>query len=130
MALRLTLKPAERVIIGGALLRNGGSKSIKLMVENEVPVLRESNILRPADVQTPCQRIYLALQLIYTDEAKQESHIVMYRTLADQVREAAPSADKYIKPIDALVADGDYYEALKRARSLLEYEQELLTHAG
>ena len=40
MALRLKLKPGERVIVGGAVVRNGSSRA-ELFVENDTPVLRE-----------------------------------------------------------------------------------------
>ena len=51
MALRLRLKAGERVIVGGAILRNG-SKGTELVVENETPVLRENDVLRLDAVRT------------------------------------------------------------------------------
>jgi flagellar protein FlbT len=44
--------------------------------------------------------------------------------------EAAPSAWKYIATINNQILTGDLYKALKYARKLIEYEQELLTNAS
>ena len=73
MSLRLSLKPHEKIILGGAVLRNGSNRA-EIFIENEVPVMRESDILSPHAVRTPCERIYLALQLLYVDPARAEEH--------------------------------------------------------
>ena len=127
MALRLTLKPRERVIVGGAAIRNGGSRAL-LLIENEVPVLRESDILSPAAVRTPCQRIYLALQLAYVDGARAAEHLAAYEILASDVRQAAPSLGPELDAIDETVRAGRIYQALKTAQGLLQRERELVTH--
>jgi len=126
MALRLTLKPHERVIVGNAVIRNGDSRN-RLLIENRVPVLRESDILSPGAVQSPCERIYLALQLIYVDPGAADQHLETFQALVAEVLEAAPSCSRLIRPIRAHMAAGRYYEALKSARLLLRYERELMS---
>ena len=37
MALKITLKPGERMVIGGAVLTNGNSASCDLVIENKTP---------------------------------------------------------------------------------------------
>ncbi len=44
MALKISLKPDERIIIGGAVLQNGGARS-DFVIENSVPILREKDIM-------------------------------------------------------------------------------------
>jgi flagellar biosynthesis repressor protein FlbT len=127
MALRLSLKPRERVIIGGAVLKNGGS-AVHLTVENRVPVLRQADVLSPREAQTPCKRVYLALQLLYLDPENAASHLETYRTLVGEVATAAPSTRPLIAAVDAQVQAGDHYRALKAARPLIEYEGKLLHH--
>ena len=127
MSLRLVLKPHERVIIGGAVVRNGPTRT-QFHVENEVPLLREIDILSPGDADTPCRRVYLALQLMYVDPDRHEDHKHTYRELVDDVRTAAPSSDGLLAEIEDHVDAGRYYQALKRARALLHFEEELLTH--
>ncbi len=125
MALRLTLKPNERVIIGGAVIRNGEARA-ELFITNEVPVLREQDILSPGAVQTPCERIYLAIQLMYVDPAQGGAHGATLRSLLHEVLEAAPSCSLLIEDIEGLVAAGRLYQALKSARALIAHEKELM----
>ena len=91
MALRLTLKPNERAILGGAVLTNGKHRA-ELFVETEVPVLRGSDILSPSMVRTPCERIVLAIQLMYVDPQRRSAHEQTYRTLVDDVLDASPTS--------------------------------------
>jgi flagellar protein FlbT len=67
MALKISLKPDERIIIGGAVVQNGGARS-DFVIENSVPVLREKDIMGLSDANSPCRRIYFAIQLMYVDE--------------------------------------------------------------
>ena len=127
MALRLTLKPHERAILGGAVLTNGKHRA-ELFVETEVPVLRGADILSPASVRTPCERIVLSIQLMYVDPQRRPAHEQSYRELVDDVLDASPSTRRLIEPIDEAVRAGRYYPALKLGRQLLAYEKDLLAH--
>lgn len=127
MALRLTLKPHERAILGGAVLTNGKHRA-ELFVETEVPVLRGADILSPSSVHTPCERIVLAIQLMYVDPQRRPAHEQTYRQLVDDVLDASPSTRRLIEPIDEAVREGRFYPALKLGRQLLAYERELLSN--
>ncbi len=127
MALRLTLKPHERAILGGAVLTNGKHRA-ELFVETEVPVLRGSDILSPSAVRTPCERIVLAIQLMYVDPQRRAVHEQTYLALVEDVLDASPSSRRFLEPINELVQSGKYYQALKQGKSLLAFERELLSH--
>ncbi|MEY2712285.1 MAG: hypothetical protein RL005_507 [Planctomycetota bacterium] len=129
MALRLKLKAGERAIVGGAVIRNGSHRA-ELVVENDTPVLRESDVLRPDAVRTPCERIYLTLQLMYVDDSAPELYADAYRTLTDEVLTAAPSLAARVRAIDEQVRRGRLFQALRQARILIEHERELLSHAS
>lgn len=127
MALRITLKPGERLIIGGAVVRMGRGRG-ELFVDSQTPVLRESDVLSPDAVRTPCERVVLALQLIYVEPEKIAQHLAAYHALAADVREAAPSTSALLDRIDRYLEVGHPYRALKSARELVDYERELLSH--
>ena len=127
MALRLTLKPHERAILGGAVLTNGKHRA-ELFVETEVPVLRGSDILSPSLVRTPCERIVLAIQLMYVDPARRAAHEQTYHQLVEDVLDASPSSRRLLEPINALVQLGKFYPALKQGKELVAYERELLSN--
>ena len=90
MALKIMLKPFERVILGGAVVVNGATKA-EFLVENKVPILRQKSILAPQDANTPAKRIYFVIQLMYVDEAHLGDHHKVYWELVRDFVNAAPS---------------------------------------
>src|SRR5262245_33953480 len=108
MALSIKLKPGERAIVCGAVIRNGTTRA-EILIENTVPILRESDILSPSAARTPCERIVLAIQLMYVDPAHLARHADAYRSLATDVLVAAPSCGPLLEEIDAHVRNGRYY---------------------
>jgi flagellar protein FlbT len=125
MPLRLSLRAHERAIIGGAVIHNGETRC-EFLIENEVPVLRESDVLSPGSVQTACERVYLALQLMYVDPARAETHAETFRVLVEEVRTAAPSCGTLLDKIVTLADTGRLYQALKSAQALREREKEII----
>jgi flagellar biosynthesis repressor protein FlbT len=125
MPLKITLKPRERLILGGAVVRNG-DVATHLLVENEVPILRERDILSEPDADTPCRRIYFVIQLMYVDDPNLAEHHKLYWMLLRDVLAAAPSTARFTDEISRLVMEKRYYQALKIAHQLIDYEQELL----
>ena len=124
MALKITLKPGEKMIVGGAVLKNGGTTA-HLVVENKVPVLRERDIIGEGEARTPCRRVYFTLQLMYIDQDNRVPHHNAYWRLVQELIEAVPSTTALIEPISQQVLAGDYYKAMKAARKLIDYEQEV-----
>jgi len=127
MALKLTLKPNEKMIIGGAVITNGNSKS-NLIVENKVPILREKDILNEPEANTPGRRIYFAIQLMYIDETNVVAHHNSYWALVKDFLGAAPSQIAVIDNMNEFILQRQYYQALKLCRELIEYEEELNKH--
>ena len=127
MGLKITLKPKERMIIGGAVVTNGNGKS-EFLVENTVPILREKDILSEREADTPCKRIYFVIQLMYIDEKKLVEHHNTYWNLVRDVVAAAPSTLPLIDQISEEILSGKYYQALKLAKQLIEYEQEVVSN--
>lgn len=128
MALKINLKPHERLIIGGAVVQNGGSRC-DLLVENNVPILRDKDILREQDADTPCKRIYFTVQLMYVDEKNLVVHHNSYWKLVREVVSAAPSTLGMIDQISENILSSRYYQALKLTQKLIEYEQEVMNNA-
>ncbi|CAD7849451.1 MAG: Flagellum biosynthesis repressor protein FlbT [Olavius algarvensis Delta 4 endosymbiont] len=127
MALKLTLKPNEKMIIGGAVITNGNSKS-NLIVENKVPILREKDILNETEVNTPGRRVYFAIQLMYIDEANLVVHHNSYWELVKDFLGAAPSQLAVIDRMSEHILQRQYYKALKLCRELINYEEEIKQH--
>lgn len=128
MALKLTLKPFERLILGGAVITNGSSKA-EFIVENNVPILRHKNILSPKDTDTPAKRIYFAIQLMYVDGDHLADHHKIYWELVRDFVSAAPRSLPLIDQLNEFILHAKYYDALKTARHLIKFEQEVLDRA-
>jgi flagellar protein FlbT len=128
MPLKLDLRPHEKLFLGGAVLVNGDSRC-QLTVLNDVPVLREKDILKEEEANTPCKRIYLAVQLMYMDTPNLARYHSFYWEKVRAVIEVAPSTAALIDKLNVVVLDGQYYQALKVARELIRYEQELVSNA-
>jgi len=127
MTLKVELKPGERMIIGECVVRNGNQRT-RLTIEGTVPILREKDIMTPDHADTPAKRLYLAVQLMYTSRDPQMHHQVYFALMRDLVQ-AAPTTWLHIENINNHILMGNLYKALKEARKLIEYEQEILLHA-
>ena len=129
MSLEISLKTNERLIVGGAVVKNGGKGTV-LYIENTVPILREKDIMGEKDANTPCKRVYFSIQLMYIDEPNVPRYRSAYDGLAAEIVQAAPSTKTIIEQINERIEAGNYYQALKNARNLIDYEEELLKNAN
>lgn len=127
MALKVELKPGERVIIGETLITNGPTRA-QLLIEGQTPILREKDILTAETADTPAKRIYFAIQMMYLQGEVKELQDSYLSLVADFIK-AVPSSRSFIEAINHQILTGHLYKALKEAKHLLTYEDELLKHA-
>ena len=127
MALKVELKPNERILIGESVITNGEQRT-RFLVAGSAPILRERDIMTAERADTPAKRIYLAVQLMYTSRDPRAHHDVYFALMRDIVQ-AAPSTWSYVESINNRILTGDLYKALKEARNLIDYERELLQNA-
>ena len=125
MALKITLKPHEKMILGGAVITNGASKC-EFVVENKVSILRQNNIMLPQDADSPAKRIYLAVQLMYVDPSQMDAHQKLYWRLVKEFVDAAPSSLGLVDQVSECIFKESFYEALKLTKHLIEFEQEVI----
>jgi flagellar protein FlbT len=127
VALKIELKPNERIILGDCVVTNSDRRA-RLVIDGAVPILREKDIMTLSRADSPAKRIYLAVQLMYTAKRSEDHHALYFRLVRDIVR-AAPSTRPYIESINNRILTGDLYKALKETRKLISYERQLLDHA-
>jgi len=125
MALKISLKAHERLIIGGAVVTNGSTRS-DLIIENNVPILRDKDILSETQANTPCRRLYFLIQLMYVDEKNITEYHQTYWVLVRDLLQAAPSMLALIDQVNEQILSGKYYQALKLAAKLIDQEQEVV----
>lgn len=129
MSLKLKLKPHESLIVGGAVIKNG-AKGTELFVENNVPILRQKDIMAEKDVTSHCRKIYFVIQLMYIDPPNLLKYHNTYWDLVKELLNAAPSTRKLVEQISDGVLSAQYYQALKIVKKLIAYEEELLENAN
>lgn len=125
MPLKITLKPKERMVIDGAVIQNGDTKTA-FTIENRVPLLREKDILAEKDAHTVCRRIYYVVQLMYIDQADAIAHHAAYWKLVQPLVTAVPSSVTLVDKISQQILAGQFYRALKLAKKLVAYEEEVM----
>ena len=126
MALKITLKPHEKMILSGTVIANGSNAGCQLIVENKVPILREKDILSESDANSLCRQLYFVIQLMYIDEENLDAHQKNYWKLVQYLIKAAPSSMILMDQISEEILGGRYYQALKLAQKLIDYEQEVI----
>ena len=89
MALKVELKPGERILIGDCVVTNGDQRT-RLLIEGRGadPAREGHHDAERAD--TPAKRIYLAVQLMYTSRDPRAHHEVYFALMRDIIQ-AAPS---------------------------------------
>jgi flagellar protein FlbT len=127
MSLKVELKPGERLIIGNCVVTNADQRT-RLFIDGKAPILREKDILTPATADTPAKRIYLAVQLMYIGD-NVDTLTKDYFSLVNDIVTAAPSTTSLVDQINNEILTGSLYKALKVAKRLIQYEQDLLSNA-
>jgi flagellar biosynthesis repressor protein FlbT len=107
-----------------------GDKRTSLVIQNKACVLREKDIMQPANANTPARRIYLAIMLMYLDDEASEEP---YNEFALRMTEfmgaiGTPSVLCACVDISRDVAQGNYYKALIACRKLFDFEKERLSY--
>ncbi|MBL6938841.1 MAG: flagellar biosynthesis repressor FlbT [Alphaproteobacteria bacterium] len=129
MPLKLSLKPGEKFVLNGAVLTNG-DKRTSLVIQNKACVLREKDIMQPADANTPARRVYLPIMMMYLDPDENENY---YNDFALRMTEFMGAVQNRqilgtCIEISRDVTAGNYYKALMSCRKLFDFERERLNY--
>jgi flagellar protein FlbT len=124
MALKVVLKPLERIIIGQSLITNSETRTT-FLIDGEAPILREKDILTAETANTPVKRLYFCIQMMYleNDIPKYQD---LYMGFIKDLLEAVPSFRTSIETASKLILSGSLYNSLKEIRKLIVREDELL----
>jgi flagellar biosynthesis repressor protein FlbT len=127
MSLKVELKPGEKLLIGNCVVTNSDQRT-RLFIDGKAPILREKDILTAETADTPAKRIYLAVQLMYIREDVETLRRDYFQLINDIVK-AAPSSVPIVDEINNEILTGALYKALKAAKKLIQFEQDLLANA-
>src|SRR5512136_1547926 len=111
MALRVVLKPFERIIIGQSVITNSETRTT-FLIDGEAPILREKDILTAKTANTPVKRLYLCVQMMYLED-NIPKYQDLYMGFVKDLLEAVPSFRKSIETASKLILNGSLYNSLK-----------------
>ncbi len=109
------------------MVQNGDNYA-DLSILNDVPLLREKDVLTEQGVDSICSKVYMCVQLMYMDPINLHGYQQQYRTLVDELLVSSPGSVDFLAEINNYLACGRYYQALKCARKLMDHE-DILNHA-
>lgn len=127
MALVIDLKPGEKILIGTAVITNDAQRT-RLHISGDAPILREKDVMREEEADTPCKKIYFLIQCMYMSANPKEYHR-KYFDLVKEIQHAAPTTAFVFLAINEKIIGDNYYRAMRDARDLIKLEEELIAHA-
>jgi flagellar protein FlbT len=122
MSLKVELKPGERLIIGSCVVTNSDQRT-RLTIDGRLPILREKDILKPEQADTPAKLIYLAVQLMYLEGSFQAAR-TEYFSLVNAMALTLPNSIPILDEINNEILTNNLYKALKAAKKLIQVEKE------
>jgi flagellar protein FlbT len=124
--LQLTLKPYERIIVNGCVMRNAGRKTT-LVVETHADVVRGQDLLSSKAAVTPVNKAYFFVQTALTRADLREKLVPdIQKQLAALATTFAPPNVQHVFEAANWVSQSDFYKALRSLRPLMHREAELL----
>lgn len=127
MALVIDLKPGEKILIGDAVITNDSQRT-RMHISGDTPILREKDVMREEDTDTPCKKAYFLIQCMYMARNPNLYHGKYFATIKE-IQKAAPKLAFFIVSINEKIIEGTYYKAMKEAKELIKLEKELIEHA-
>jgi len=122
MSLKVELKPGERLIIGACVITNADQRT-RLTIDGKLPILREKDILKPDQADTPAKLVYLAVQLMYLEGSFQASR-TEYFSLVNALALGMPESIPILDEINNEILTNNLYKALKASKKLIDLEKE------
>ncbi|MCH8862724.1 MAG: flagellar biosynthesis repressor FlbT [Proteobacteria bacterium] len=127
MALKLSLKPGEKIVINGAVIANGDRRT-SLIIHNKAAILRERDIMQEEEANTPARRVYFPIMLMYLDEDGYDKY---YETFVARITELmnaiqTPAILELCVQISKDVMAKNYYRAVMNCKKVIAFEEELL----
>lgn len=123
----LKLAPGERVLVNGAVIENGDRRARLAIKSPNANILRLKEAIHPDAVTTPVARVcYLAQLILSEDVEPADGRRDLLRGI-EQLSQVFDDRDSRLALDDATTdaIQGNYYQVLRRLRSLLPREARL-----
>lgn len=112
MALKIVLKPHEKLVVNGAVI-TAGDHHTELHFLNKARFLRQKDILTEEKVNSSESLLYFIVQLLYIDPESRETYDKRLIEVIGLLYASHPQKAQDIDEILTLVNETEYYKALK-----------------
>lgn len=129
-AMRLSLRPQERLFVNGAVLRVDRKVAVELL--NDVTFLMENHVIQPHDTQTPLRQLYFIVQTMLIDPINAPQSRALFDALYPSTMRSFANRDIIdgLLTLEQLIDEGRCFDALKILRSLFALEEQILGMAS
>jgi len=126
MALRIALRPNEKFIVNGCVIKNINRRQA-LTIETHADVIREADLLSSDDAATPVKQVYFFVQTTFLKPETRDKLIpIIQKKLGKLALVFEEQTAGHIFEAANHVSAGDFYKALKSLREVLSREAQLL----
>ncbi|KAA9009962.1 flagellar biosynthesis repressor FlbT [Histidinibacterium aquaticum] len=130
MALKLTLKPQERIVVNGCVMRNSSRRHV-MVIETHGDIIRGHDLLEEGDAATPVAQVYFLIQTALTRADLRKKLVPAIQVkLAELVPVFGAERRGNVFEAANYVSASDYYKALRALRPLMKREQEIFAAAA
>jgi len=130
MPLKIELKPGERAVLNGVVIEGASDGRTEFVVLNRATIMRERHILKEEDANTPVKRLYFTLQMLYIEPNQKGTYEPLFDRYASDLEKALslPTLRFALEQIVSCAHSGQFYEALKICRAMIETEERLFEY--
>ena len=131
MALQLKLKPNERFVVEGVVLKNG-PKRTTIEVCTRANVMREAHAMKPEAADTQVKKLYFVLQCMLLDSGPNETAEQDYAQRLSDLRTVFRGNQTVLEKLDEVDTRkkyGEFFKAMRAVDPLLKYEETLLAYS-
>jgi flagellar biosynthesis repressor protein FlbT len=126
VALRLLIKPGEKIHFGTSSITVVAEQVVTVIVEGAIPVIRNNDYMEVHQATTAARRAYLALQEIYLQDnvtVGSDDYFANVKSLLAYL----PAAADLVTQINGHLVSNEFYKALKIGRGIVQLDEDLRT---
>lgn len=126
MGLKLTIKPGERLIINGCVIRNG-DRRLDIEIETRADVLRGNEMLNEENSRTPVRRLLYLIQIVLVSRDHRARMVPEILGHISQLEHALEkSQGETLAQVRELVEAEEFYTACRKLIPVMRHEDFLL----
>ncbi|MCE7026452.1 flagellar biosynthesis repressor FlbT [Jiella avicenniae] len=124
--MRISLRAGERIFVNGAVLKVDRKTTLEFL--NDVTFLLESHVMQAEQAKTPMRQLYFIVQMMLMDPNSSEAAMVLFGKAHPAMLKTYSNRDIIdgLLEVEDLIARGRTFEGLKRIRSMIPLEDDIL----